>query len=291
MPVGRRADPAAGLRGCLGDNPDETIHDVWLAERAPHAWGKKGAGTPFPHLKDARIRGLADDRCVAAGGSQDNQLCGRKPLDYRRELTYYALYSILEVIEMTDAAVLVRTARKNCGLTQGQLAVRAGVDQARISRFERARQNPRFGTVERLLAGASHRLYAAPTTRDDAATIASHIRDSLNHDDPRLALRYLIQLNDNLVSEHGIVRGVLAVAEPGATGQKVWDAAVAALVSWRLNEEKVPLPEWVSRPERKLARARVLRVDPADPVPKLGDVPDEFAEHGVLAWRDTFASV
>ena len=156
---------------------------------------------------------------------------------------------------------------------------------------ERARENPRFDTVGRLLAGAGHRLYAAPTTRDDAATIASHIRDSLAHGDSRLALRYLIQLNDDLVAESGIVRGVLAVTEPGPTGQRLWDAAVAALVAWRLNEEKIPLPEWVSRPERKLGRARVLRGDPADPVPTLHDVPDEFAERGVLAWRDTFASV
>ncbi len=78
---------------------------------------------------------------------------------------------------------------------------------------------------------------------------------------------------------------------PERTGQKVWDAAIAALAAWRLNQEGVPLPDWISEPSRMLTRARVLQVDPADPVPALADVPDEFREHGVLAWGDTFASV
>ena len=101
----------------------------------------------------------------------------------------------------------------------------------------------------------------------------------------------MIQLNDNLVAEKGLVRGVLAVTEPEPTGQKAWDAAIAALVAWRLNEEHVPLPEWVTTPGRTLGRTRVLRVDPADPVPTVEDVPAEFLDHGVLAWRDTFTSV
>jgi transcriptional regulator with XRE-family HTH domain len=192
---------------------------------------------------------------------------------------------------MTDSAVAIRAARKSRGITQGELAVRAGVDQARVSRSERSRENPRYDTVERLLAGAGHRLYSAPTTRDDAASAARHIRDSLDGNDRHLALRYLIQLNDDLLAENGLIRGVLAVTEPELTGQRIWDAAIAALVAWRLNEGNVPLPEWVSRPERKLNRARVLNVDPADPIPKREDVPDEFVKHGVLAWRDTFASV
>ena len=192
---------------------------------------------------------------------------------------------------MAEVGTLVRAARKSRRLTQAQLAARAGLDQARVSRSEDATEKPRYDTVERLLAGAGHRLYAAPTRRDDAATIATQIRDSLKRGDRALALRYLLQLNDNLVAEKGLVRGVLAVTEPELTGQKAWDAAIAALVAWRLNEEHVPLPEWVAAPERKLDRARTLRVDPADPVPIRADVPGEFLEHGVLAWRDTFASV
>ncbi|WP_166790737.1 hypothetical protein [Cryobacterium mannosilyticum] len=71
----------------------------------------------------------------------------------------------------------------------------------------------------------------------------------------------------------------------------MWDAAIAALVAWRLNQEDIPLPEWVNNPDRALAEPVVLRVDPADPAPERGDVSNEFADRGVLAWADTFASV
>lgn len=189
------------------------------------------------------------------------------------------------------AGTLVRAARKSRGLTQRQLASRTGIDQAHVSRAESGAEDLRSGTIDRLLAGSGHRLYVAPTRRDDAATIATQIRSSLEAGDRQLALRHLIQLNDNLLAEKGIVRGVLAVAEPELTGQKVWDAAIAGLVAWRLKEEHVPLPVWVDEPRRILDRARVLRVDPADPEPTREDVPQDLLDHGVLAWQDTFASV
>ena len=87
------------------------------------------------------------------------------------------------------------------------------------------------------------------------------------------------------------MRGVLGLAEPESTGDPVWDAAVAALVAWRLGAESIPLPAWVDEPGRFLGVPRMLEVDPADPMPPRSEVPDEFAERGVLAWRDTFASV
>jgi transcriptional regulator with XRE-family HTH domain len=192
---------------------------------------------------------------------------------------------------VASADVLLRAARKSGHLTQEQLAQRTGVDQPRVSRSERTQENPRFETVDRLLSGSGHRLYAAPTRRDDAATAAVRIRACLERGDRQGALRHLIQLNDDLLAEKGLVRGVLAVTAPESTGQKVWDAAIAALASWRLGQEQVPLPEWVSEPRRSLTRSRVLRVDPADPAPGRDDVPEEFLQHGVLAWRDTFTSV
>jgi transcriptional regulator with XRE-family HTH domain len=192
---------------------------------------------------------------------------------------------------VTDSAVLLRSARKNSGLTQEALASRVGVDQARVSRSEGGQESSRFDTVDKLLAATGHRLYAAPTRRDDAASIASSIRESIEAKDPKRALRQLIQLNDNLVAEKGLVRGVLGLAEPESTGKKLWDAAIAAVVAWRLNEQNLPLPEWVSAPKRKLERSRPLSADPADPIPGRSDIPDEFAERGVLAWRDTFASI
>lgn len=191
---------------------------------------------------------------------------------------------------MGNASVLVRAARKSRGLTQGDLAQRANVDQGRVSRFEGGRE-AEFSTIERFLGSAGHRLYSAPTRRDDAATIAATIRGHLRTGDKYGALRELIQLGDNLASEHGLVRGVLGLAEPEPTGDRAWDAALAALVELRLGEEGLPAPAWVDGPNRRLTVPRSLDVDPADPTPAPDDVPAEFLKRGVLVWRDTLASV
>ncbi len=191
---------------------------------------------------------------------------------------------------MTSSSTLVRAARRSRHLTQARLAELTGIDQASVSHHERGR-DAAFSTVDRLLAGTGHRLYAAPTRRDDAASTAVAIRSHLRAQDPDRALRALLQLNDDLTAEHGLVRGVLALAEPEPTGNRLWDAAIAGLVAWRLNEERIPLPDWVGDPDRALPEPTVFRVDPADPAPEREDVPDEFAERGVLAWADTFASV
>lgn len=191
---------------------------------------------------------------------------------------------------MTNPSVLVRAARKSRGLTQCDLAQRTNVDQGRVSRFEGGRE-AEFSTIERFLSGAGHRLYSAPTRRDDAATIAAAIRGHLRAGDKYSALRELIQLSDNLASEHGLVRGVLGLAEPELTGDRAWDAAIAAVVDLRLSEEGLPAPAWVDAPNRHVTTPRTLDVDPADPIPAPDDVPREFLERGVLVWRDTLASV
>lgn len=191
---------------------------------------------------------------------------------------------------MSYSGSLVRTARRSRGLTQSQLAERVDIDQGRVSRYE-AGSEVEFGTVERLLAASGHRLYSAPTRRDDAATIASGIRAYLRVGDKQSALRELIQLSDNLLSEHGLVRGILGLAAPEPTGDAAWDAALAALVDLRLSEEGLPSPAWVHAENRKLSTQRTLDVDPADPIPTAADVPEEFLDRGVLVWRDTLASV
>lgn len=191
---------------------------------------------------------------------------------------------------MTNAASLIRSARVSRGFTQHQLAEKSGIDQGGISRAERGR-DAEFGTIDRLLAAAGHRLYSAPTRRDDASTAAAAIRERLRAGQKDRALRVLIQLNDDLVAEEGLVRGILGLAEPVTTGDPAWDAAIAALVDWRLSEAGLPAPEWVDADTRVLAEPRTLDVDPADPTPSPDDVPEQFLGRGVLVWSDTFASV
>lgn len=57
-----------------------------------------------------------------------------------------------------SAAELVRTARLAAGLTQAQLAERAGVTQSVISAYESGRREPALSTLSRLVEAAGRRL-------------------------------------------------------------------------------------------------------------------------------------
>ena len=60
-----------------------------------------------------------------------------------------------------SAAVLIRRARIDAGLTQSELAARAGMPQSTVARLEAHGSNPRAQTLERVLAAAGARLEAA----------------------------------------------------------------------------------------------------------------------------------
>jgi transcriptional regulator with XRE-family HTH domain len=55
-------------------------------------------------------------------------------------------------------AKLIRKSRERHGLSQRTLALRAGTDQAAISRIERGEISPTIETVDRLLAAMGERL-------------------------------------------------------------------------------------------------------------------------------------
>lgn len=63
-----------------------------------------------------------------------------------------------------DAAAILRDSRRRAGLTQAELARRAGTSQATISAYEHGRKEPSFETLGRLLAAAGARLTAVPAS-------------------------------------------------------------------------------------------------------------------------------
>lgn len=67
-----------------------------------------------------------------------------------------------------DAAEFIRDARKRHGLSQRRLALRAGTDQAAISRIERGETSPTIETLERLMAAMGEQFGVAsePLERD-----------------------------------------------------------------------------------------------------------------------------
>jgi transcriptional regulator with XRE-family HTH domain len=61
-----------------------------------------------------------------------------------------------------DAAELIKRRRERHRLSQRALALRAGTDQAAISRIERGEISPTAETVQRLLAAMGERLQFTP---------------------------------------------------------------------------------------------------------------------------------
>src|SRR4051812_19775534 len=57
-----------------------------------------------------------------------------------------------------EAAVLIRRARSEAGLTQAQLARRLGVTQAALARLEKPGANPTIATLDRVLGAVGRRL-------------------------------------------------------------------------------------------------------------------------------------
>lgn len=86
-----------------------------------------------------------------------------------------------------EPGALLETLRRRNGLTQAELARRAGTSQPVISAYERGRRDPTFGTLRRLVAagGAELRLDAVAPMSDlprpvDAAEHARRLLDVLS---------------------------------------------------------------------------------------------------------------
>jgi len=77
------------------------------------------------------------------------------------------------------ASELIRVTRRELGVTQAELARRAGTHQAAIARLERHGTNPRLATLEATLRALGHRLElaAVPDAADlDRPQLVAHLR-------------------------------------------------------------------------------------------------------------------
>ena len=78
---------------------------------------------------------------------------------------------------MTTAAALLREARMRAGLSQRDLAKKAGTAQSVIARIERGQTSPTLETLERLLAAAGVELHASLAVKE--RDVRSHMLDDV----------------------------------------------------------------------------------------------------------------
>ena len=86
------------------------------------------------------------------------------------------------MLSMIDAAMLVREARRRQGISQAQLALRAGTSQHAVSLIERGLRRPSLDTLERLLLATGHRLAEGleiVATEEDLVHLAAEQRRSV----------------------------------------------------------------------------------------------------------------
>jgi len=79
---------------------------------------------------------------------------------------------------MTTAAALLREARMRAGLSQRDLAKKAGTAQSVIARIERGQTSPTLETLERLLAAAGVELHASLAVKE--RDVRSHMLDDVS---------------------------------------------------------------------------------------------------------------
>jgi transcriptional regulator with XRE-family HTH domain len=192
-------------------------------------------------------------------------------------------------VTTTSAGRLLRQARRGQALTQRDLSRRTHIAQPAIATVESGAHVPSVDRLDGLVARAGHRLAVLPTRSSTASDVADAVYEALRAGQPRRARRLLVQLNDDLAAEHGVVRAALAATPPAPTGDTRYDAYVAALVEHHLVAEHLPIPAWVEEPSRILDEPWI--VDRFAEPDVESTTPPAFRRHGVLVDAVELASV
>lgn len=184
--------------------------------------------------------------------------------------------------------------RRERGFSQADVAERLGTSQPVISRLEAGGRDPRLSTLERYarVVGADLEVQTAGT-RGLAADLADSIRERLDRSEPATkTFREAIQFIDDARAMPVEDLRDAVDQEPLSTGDRRWDAVVAAVVDWVCSAQHVTTPRWTSA-----ARWRVPApgwvVSPHERLHAVirAETPPEFARHGVYVDQASLMSV
>lgn len=102
----------------------------------------------------------------------------------------------------TVAGALLTTARVRAGLSQRELAARAGVAQSTVARIESGHADPAFSTLERLIAAADLEMRIRLEPPDDHDVVLAAL-DQLRSPEERERAAVAHQRNAQLFAEGG----------------------------------------------------------------------------------------
>lgn len=190
-------------------------------------------------------------------------------------------------------ARLIRHARRDAGITQLQMARRAGTAQPAVAAYESGARTPTVATLERLLDTCEHDLEmrARPRVRRGAASLeqlAQTIAEDLGEDRERDALRLLFGFADDFRGSSRPGRIALLREDPPPTGDARFDAALAGTAEFFAREGAIAAPSWVDEPNRFVEPWWFATSRRAFEAYTLAHTPAVFARHGVFIAREVF---
>ena len=200
----------------------------------------------------------------------------RKPVKASYEISYHADMGSV-------AAVLVRQARALSGLSQRALADRAGDHQPNIAAIESGARDAYVATLARLVDAAGGRLIVLPATTAPASDVAAEVGELLRAGKERVAFRTVLGFHDDLLQAAPALRVALCVTPAPPTGDRRYDALLAAVAEHDLEQDGLPLPSWVRDPARNAGGWWVEDLEELRPRIQ-ENTPAAFARHGV--WLD-----
>jgi transcriptional regulator with XRE-family HTH domain len=197
------------------------------------------------------------------------------------------------IIRWVGIARLIKDARRDAGITQLQMARRAGTAQPAVAAYESGARTPTVATLERLLDACEHDLemQALPRVRRGAASLeqlAQTIAEDLGEDRERDALRLLFGFADDFRGSSRPGRIALLAEKPSPTGDARFDAALAGTAEFFAREGAIPSPSWVDEPNRFVEPWWFAASRPAFEAYTLAHTPAVFARHGVFIAREVF---
>jgi transcriptional regulator with XRE-family HTH domain len=192
-----------------------------------------------------------------------------------------------------EIATMLRSARQVAGITQLELANRAGTAQPAVAAYESGGRTPNLTTLRRLLGACEHdvEVLAHPRVRRGAASLAElaePIEEDLQQDRERDALRLLYGFADDFRGSSRPGRIALVQDEPPPTGDARFDAALAGVAELFAREGAIPTPTWVEGPGRFVEPWWFVASRPAFHAYTLANTPAVMARHGVFMAREVF---
>jgi transcriptional regulator with XRE-family HTH domain len=176
-----------------------------------------------------------------------------------------------------NASLLIRHARGLAGLSQRQLAARAGTSSATLSRYESGAISPTVATLNRLLASCLPRRRRWP----DLDQFASAVGEELKTDGSEAAWRLVGEVIDDQVAADERETRLFADRRPTEIGHPGVDALVSALAEYICLQKGVSPPPWTQEP-REAVPWWFVSDRPAFRAMAFRESPPSFARRGIF---------